>query len=133
MLQMGGSVESDSSWKPGPFAMRFQERVDESTCATLPFRPCDMYNIETVDVIFLILWSTSCRYRLRIDIDTECPSSCSQPFIPTKLGVPFMLGAPFKLGIESRAGMLLVPSATPKLGLAVRRLLLRRAMALCVT
>ena len=88
-----------------------------------------MYNIETVDIIFLSPLSISDRIRLPTDAETECPSCCSQPFIPTKLGTPLKLGVPFKLGIEST---LLVSVVGPKLGLAVRRLLLRRAIALWI-
>ena len=109
--------------------MRFQKRVYKSTCTTFPFRPSHMYNIETVDIIFLSPLSISDRIHLRTDAETECPSSCSQPSIPTKLGTPLKLGVPFKLGIEST---LLISELGPKTGLAIRRLLLRRAMALWI-
>ena len=109
--------------------MRFQKRVNKGTCTTFPFRPSHMYNIETVDIIFLSPLSISDRIHLRADAETECPSSCSQPFIPTKLGTPLKLGFPFKLGIEST---LLISDLGPKTGLAIRRLLLRRAMALWI-
>ena len=109
--------------------MRFQKRVHKSTCTTFPFGPSHMYNIEAVDIVFLSPLSISYRIHLRTDAETECPSSCSQPFIPTKLGTPLKLGVPFKLGIEST---LLVSDVGPKIGLAIRRLLLRRAMALWI-
>lgn len=127
---MRRSVETNLLRESSPFAMRFQERVDEGTCATLSFRPCNMYNIKSVDVIVLGLQSTCCQCHPRTGVDTECPSSCSQSLIPIKLGIPLKLGVPFKLGIESRPWILLLaPGVSVKLGLAFRRLPLRSAMA----
>lgn len=125
ILQVRRSVEPDLPWESSPFAMRFQERVDEGTRATFSFCSWNVYDIETIDVVILGLQWACFKHQPRTGADTECPKSCNHSLTPIRLGVPF------KLGIGSRPGTLLPPSGSVKLGLGFRRLLFRSAMALC--